>query len=84
MSYSTGTDKDGITRQLASNRDPSLFTGDYGNCLGGESPFQISKYDAAYYADNMTIAFHLEGSSYLDNETFISKFAHSFLYSESR
>ncbi|KAK4466910.1 putative flavin carrier protein 2 precursor [Cladorrhinum samala] len=71
VSYSTGTDKDGITRQLASNRDPSLFTGDYGNCLGGESPFQISKYDAAYYADNMTIAFHLEGSSYLDNETFI-------------
>lgn len=77
VTYSTGTDKDGVTRQLAADRDPSLFTGDYGNCLGGESPFDVSKYDAAYYADNMTIVFHLEGSSHLDNEILMSKFTHS-------
>ncbi|KAK4164154.1 putative flavin carrier protein 2 precursor [Cladorrhinum sp. PSN259] len=68
LEYSSGTDEDGVTRQLASDRYPALYTGDYGDCLGGKSLFNITKYDAAYYADNMTIVFHLEGSSNVKNE----------------
>ncbi|KAK3996969.1 putative flavin carrier protein 2 precursor [Cladorrhinum sp. PSN332] len=67
--YSSGTDKYGVTRQLAAGRYPALYTGDYGDCMGGESLFNITKYDAAYYADNMTIVFHLEGSSNIKNES---------------
>ncbi|KAK4232327.1 putative flavin carrier protein 2 precursor [Podospora fimiseda] len=69
VEYSSGTDKHGVTRQLAADRYPALYTGDYRDCLGGKSLFNISKYDAAYYADNMTIVFHLEGSSNIENES---------------
>ncbi|KAK4189184.1 putative flavin carrier protein 2 precursor [Podospora australis] len=61
--YTWGTDLHGVTRELPANRDPALYTGDYGDCLGGQSLLKISKLDAAYYADNMTIVLHLDGTS---------------------
>ncbi|KAK1995337.1 TRP-domain-containing protein [Colletotrichum falcatum] len=67
--YITGQDKDGNTRQLAVNRRPSLYTGDFGDCLGGQSLFNITKFDAAYYADNMTVQFHLDGTTNIRNES---------------
>jgi hypothetical protein len=53
---------------LAVDRTPSLFTGDFGDCLGGQSLFNITKFDAAYYADNLTIVFHLDGTTNIKNE----------------
>ncbi|KAK1580346.1 uncharacterized protein LY79DRAFT_310903 [Colletotrichum navitas] len=67
--YITGQDKDGNTEQLAVNRRPSLYTGDFGDCLGGQSLFNITKFDAAYYADNMTVQFHLDGTTNIRNES---------------
>jgi hypothetical protein len=71
--YIYGTDGSGVTRQLAVNRYPALYTGDFGDCLGGQSLFNITKFDAAYYADNLTIVFHLDGTSNIKNESLMSK-----------
>lgn len=71
--FTTGTDVDGVTRELAANRYPALYTGDYGDCMGGNSLFSISKFDAAYYADNMTIVLHMDGTSSLRNESLMMR-----------
>ncbi|KAF6833414.1 trp-like ion channel [Colletotrichum musicola] len=67
--YINGQDKDGNTKELAVNRKPALYTGDFGDCLGGQSLFNITKFDAAYYADNMTVQFHLDGTTNIRNES---------------
>ncbi|TDZ48454.1 putative membrane protein [Colletotrichum trifolii] len=67
--YITGSDKNGVSRELAVNRFPALYTGDFGDCLGGQSLFNITKFDAAYYADNMTVQFHLDGMTNIRNES---------------
>lgn len=72
--YITGQDKDGNTKELAVNRRPGLYTGDFGDCLGGQSLFNITKFDAAYYADNMTVQFHLDGTTNIRNESLMSMF----------
>ena len=71
--YTYGTDEHGITRALAYDRYPSLYTGNFGDCLGGQSLFNITKFDVAYYADNLTIVFHLDGTSNIKNESLMSE-----------
>ena len=71
--YIYGTDADGITRKLALDRTPALYTGDFGDCLGGQSLFNITKFDAAYYADNMTLVFHLDGATNIKSENLMSR-----------
>jgi len=70
--YTYGTDAHGVTRALAYDRTPALYTGDFGDCLDGQSLFNITKFDAAYYADNLTIVFHLDGASNIKNESLMS------------
>ena len=53
------------------NRQPALYTGDFGDCTGSSS-INVTRFDAAYYRDNMTIVFHLGGVSALKNETIMS------------
>jgi hypothetical protein len=67
--YILGTDAQGVTRQLAVDRTPALYTGDFGDCLGGESLFNVTKFDAAYYKDNLTVIFHLDGTTNIKNES---------------
>ena len=68
--YVYGTDAHGITRRLPVNRYPSLYTGDFGSCLDtDQNLFNFTKFDAAYYADNMTIVFHLDGTTNIKNES---------------
>ena len=55
--YIVGTDVKGVTRNLANDRYPALYTGDFGDCLGGQSLINVTSFDAAYYADNMTVLF---------------------------
>lgn len=68
-SYLQGTDAQGVTRKLANDRYPALYTGEFGDCLGGQSLINVTGFDAAYYADNMTVLFHLTGSTNLRNES---------------
>ncbi|ORY60642.1 uncharacterized protein BCR38DRAFT_487697 [Pseudomassariella vexata] len=67
--YISGTGLDGVTRQLAVDRAPALYTGDFGDCLGGESLMNITKFDAGFYYDNSTVLFHLEGATNLQNDS---------------
>jgi len=67
--YTYGTDAEGITRRLDVARQPALYTGDFGDCLGGQSLFNITKFDAAYYADNLTVLFHMDGTTSIKNES---------------
>lgn len=60
------------TTWLMDDRQPALYTGEFGDCQG-DSLLNISRFDAAYYKDNMTILFHLEGTSALANESVIRK-----------
>ncbi|KAK3500930.1 hypothetical protein B0T13DRAFT_235401 [Neurospora crassa] len=67
--YVYGTGTDGETRQLAVDRRPALYTGDFGDCLDGGSLFNVTKFDGAYFADNMTIVLHLDATSNIRNES---------------
>ena len=69
--YVTSTDAAGETIYLADNRKPALYTQNFGDCLGSSS-INVTRFDAAYYADNMTVLFHLEGNTAVANETLMS------------
>lgn len=55
------TGNDG-TVALLDNRRPSIYTQDFGDCAG-ESIINLTRFDAAYYKDNMTVQFHLAGNT---------------------
>ncbi|TVY47286.1 putative membrane protein [Lachnellula cervina] len=70
------TDKSGNVIALPVDRYPALYTGDFGDCMGGQSLINITSFDAAYYKDNMTVLFNLAGTTNLRNE--------SLMYGEDR
>lgn len=63
----THVNEDQETVYLADNRKPSLYTGNFGDCRGG-STINVTRFDAAYYKDNMTVLFHLEGNTGVLND----------------
>ena len=69
--YVQMTDSNGQTIFLADNRKPSLYTQNFGDCLGS-SLINVTRFDAAYYQDNMTVLFHLEGNTNVANESIMS------------
>lgn len=73
---------DGEELYLKDSRRPSLYTGNYGDCLG-DSLVNVTRFDAAYYKDNMTVLFHLAGNTGLHNESVIM-YIGVFAYGESR
>lgn len=81
--YISGTSITGVTQQLAVDRTPALYTGAFGDCLGGRSLFNITKFDAAYYVDNSTVLFHLDGHSMIKNESLMMHFSMD-AYGENR
>ncbi|KAI2484198.1 transient receptor potential ion channel [Pyrenophora tritici-repentis] len=81
VEYVVGT-IDGVRGLVRDDRQPSLYTADYGDCLG-ESAINVTRFDAAYYKDNMTIIFHLEGETALRKEDIMMNIG-VFAYGESR
>ena len=73
---------DGTTDYLKDNRRPALYTDNFGDCLGN-SLVNVTRFDAAYYKDNMTVQFHLEGASALANES-VMMYIGVYAYGESR
>ena len=67
-----------VTNALGDNiavrddRRPSLYTQNFGDCLGS-SLLNVTRFDAAYYQDNMTVLFHLEGNTNVANESIMSE-----------
>ena len=68
--YVTAT-VDGEQMLVRDNRKPSLYTGNFGDCMGN-SLLNVTRFDAAYYRDNMTVLFHLGGETALKNEAIMS------------
>lgn len=66
--YVEYTNNDGQTVWLADNRRPALYTQNFGDCMG-DSLINVTRFDAAYYQDNMTVLFHLAGASALTNQS---------------
>lgn len=64
--YIKYTGNDG-TVWLEDDRRPSLYTQQFGDCQG-DSLINVTRFDAAYYKDNMTVQFHLGGNTALANE----------------
>ncbi|KAK6365233.1 hypothetical protein LTS17_011466 [Exophiala oligosperma] len=75
------TGNDG-TVWLEDDRKPALYTQNFGDCQG-DSLINVTRFDAAYYKDNMTVLFHLEGNSALTNES-LMMYIGVFAYGESR
>ncbi|KIV90824.1 hypothetical protein PV10_05432 [Exophiala mesophila] len=75
------TGNDG-TVWLDDNRRPSLYTQNFGDCQG-DSLINVTRFDAAYYKDNMTVLFHLEGDTALADES-LMLYIGVFAYGESR
>ena len=71
--YVQYTDNDGQNVWLADNRRPALYTQDFGDCMG-DSLINVTRFDAAYYKDNMTVLFHLAGNSALTNQSLMRMF----------
>merc|ERR1712225_63645 len=64
-----GTNAAGETSTLLVDRYPALYSGDFGDCMGGQSLLNLTSFDGAYYADNMTVLFNLAGTTNLRNES---------------
>jgi hypothetical protein len=73
---------DGVQWRVRDDRQPALYTADYGDCLG-ESAINVTRFDAAYYKDNMTIIFHFEGETGIRKEDVMMNIG-VFAYGESR
>ena len=78
----TYQDPSGQTVYLKDNRKPALYTGNFGDCRGTSS-VNVTRFDAAYYKDNMTVLFHLEGSSAIANES-VMMYIGVYAYGQSR
>lgn len=80
--YVTYQNPQGETIYLKNDRQPSLYTGNYGDCLGSSS-VNVTRFDAAYYQDNMTVLFHLAGNSGIANES-VMMYIGVYAYGEAR
>lgn len=71
VKYVEATTDDGQALWLKDTRKPALYTQNFGDCLGS-SLINVTRFDAAYYKDNMTVLFHLEGNTNVANESLMS------------
>lgn len=69
--YIQASDANGRPVYLDDTRKPALFTQNFGDCLGN-SVVNVTRFDAAYYKDNMTVLFHLQGNTNIHNESLMS------------
>lgn len=70
--YVQATDDLGESILVPDDRQPSLYTQKFGDCLGSSS-INVTRFDVAYYQDNMTVLFHLEGSTNIANDSLMSR-----------
>lgn len=60
------------TVYLDDDRRPALYTGDFGDCQG-DSLINITRFDASLYRDNLTVMFHMAGTTDLPKQHVMSK-----------
>lgn len=74
---------DGERLLVRDDMQPALFTADYGDCLGSSSFTNVTRFGAANYENNTTVALHLGGYLELTREDFMISLG-VYAYSESR
>ncbi|CAK1354639.1 unnamed protein product [Cercospora beticola] len=79
FNYQTGT---GETIVLNDNRQPALYTRNFGDCLGS-STINVTRFDVAYYKDNMTILWHMAGETGVTNDSIMMSIG-VYAYGENR
>jgi ML-like domain len=68
------TNAQGQTIYLLDDRRPALYTQSFGDCLGqSQSLIDVSRFDAELYIDNMTVSFHISGTTNLVKESVMGK-----------
>lgn len=72
QNYVTSTDSRGNDILLSENRQPALYTKDYGDCQGN-SVINVTRFDGAFYRDNMTVTFNLDGVTSIKRDIVMSK-----------
>ncbi|KAL8773471.1 MAG: hypothetical protein Q9209_001575 [Squamulea sp. 1 TL-2023] len=80
--YVEAATPDGQSIWLKDARKPALYTQNFGDCLGS-SLINVTRFDAAYYKDNMTVLFHLEGNTNVANES-LMMYIGVYAYGEAR
>ncbi|KAL8878775.1 MAG: hypothetical protein Q9198_003490 [Flavoplaca austrocitrina] len=80
--YVEAATPDGDAVWLKDTRKPALYTQNFGDCLGS-SLINVTRFDAAYYKDNMTVLFHLEGNTNVANES-VMMYIGVYAYGEAR
>jgi hypothetical protein len=71
--YITYQDNQGQAVYLAENRKPALYTMNFGSCLEN-SLINVTRFDASFYHDNMTIIFDIQGTTNLTKEAVMSMY----------
>ncbi|KAK2746512.1 hypothetical protein FQN57_003138 [Myotisia sp. PD_48] len=67
---------------LLDDRRPALYTRDFGDCMEN-SLINLTRFDAAFYRDNLTVVFHIAGHSSLHNESLMA-YIGFFAYGKAR
>ncbi|KAL1886787.1 hypothetical protein Plec18167_000722 [Paecilomyces lecythidis] len=80
--YVTGQDAAGNSVELPINRRPALYTQSFGDCQG-DSLINVTRFDGAFYKDNMTVTFNLEGQTSIPQDN-VMLYIGVFAYGESR
>lgn len=60
-------DSYGRAIRLRDDRRPALYTDKFGDCQG-YSLLNVTHFDAGFYKDNMTVAFHLAGTAAIQQD----------------
>ena len=71
--FITAQNSNGQTVRLADDRKPALYTDNFGSCLD-QGLVDITRFDAALYADNMTLIFEFAGNTNLTQDSVVSEF----------
>ncbi|KAI9809267.1 MAG: hypothetical protein M1825_002558 [Sarcosagium campestre] len=84
VQYVEAQGEDGKSVRLDNVRRPALYTKNYGDCAGDPSSIlNVTRFDVAYYKDNMTVLFHLQGSTNVKNESLMLQIG-VYAYGENR
>jgi hypothetical protein len=79
-----GVNSQGEEVLLSDNREPALYTQDFGSCVSNaQDLISLSRFDAALYIDNLTVTFHIGGLTSLASEP-VMVYLSVFAYGENR
>lgn len=70
-------DGHGRAIRLRDDRRPALYTDKFGDCQGA-SLLNVTRFDAGFYKDNMTVAFHIEGNTVVQQDNIMCMKLYSF------